>query len=72
MICFWKQIGVEEMLERRNIIRRMVSVLVISKHLTARKVDKSEFKIDGGEIEIVVKICLIDKDEFKDDDTSKY
>ena len=35
------------------------------------KVDKREFKIEGGEFKIVVKIHLDDKGEFKDD-SSKY
>ena len=36
-------------------------------NLKTCKVDESEFKIDGGEIKIVVKIHLVDKGEFKYD-----
>ena len=35
------------------------------------QVDEGEFKIEGGDIKIIVKIHLVDKDEFKDD-ASKY
>ena len=34
------------------------------------KVEEGEFKIKGGEIKVIVKSCVVDKSELKDDGTT--
>ena len=57
----------EEVTYLREVVNRIHVWAITRFWIKSCKVDKDEFKIEGGETEVLVKRRVVDKKEFKDD-----